>query len=95
MELWHFEFLEGGPKIQKLAENWQELDLSVLVLSFFAPAPSKKVFSENLLGILQESGHVKKSRYKTEHDKFVNKAPPFSTAHFPAKSGWVHFESQN
>ena len=40
MELWHFEFLEGGPKIQKSAKNRRTLDLSILVLSYFAPAPS-------------------------------------------------------
>ena len=31
MELWHFDFLEGGLKTQKSVKNWQKLDLSILV----------------------------------------------------------------
>ena len=38
MELWHFEFLEGGPKTRKSAKNRQKVDLSILV--FFAHVPS-------------------------------------------------------
>ena len=40
MELWHFEFLEGGPKTRKSAENRQKLDLSILVFIFFVLTPS-------------------------------------------------------
>ena len=39
MDLWHFEFLEGGPKTRKLAENWRKLDLLILVVFYFVPAP--------------------------------------------------------
>ena len=39
IELWHFEFLEGGPKTRKSAKNRRTLDLSILV--FFSPPPPR------------------------------------------------------
>ena len=52
MELWHFEFLEIGPKRPKIGENWRKLDLSILVFIFFALAPSSvraQIFSGTAL----------------------------------------------
>ena len=42
MELWHFEFLEGGPKTQKSTKNRQKMNLSILVFIFFCPRPLAK-----------------------------------------------------
>ena len=44
MELWHFEFLEGGPKRPKIGENWRKLDLSILVFIFSPPSPGGNPF---------------------------------------------------
>ena len=43
MELWHFEFLEGGPKTRKSAENRQKMDLLILVFIYFRPGRRKSV----------------------------------------------------
>ena len=48
MEMWHFGFLEGEPKTRKLAEIRQKMDLLILVVILFLPAPSTvraKIFS--------------------------------------------------
>ena len=39
MESRHFEFLEGGPKTRKSAENRRKLDPSNLVFIYFRPRP--------------------------------------------------------
>merc|ERR1719253_2505477 len=39
LELWHFEFSEGGPKTRKSAENRRKSDFSIPVFIFFVPAP--------------------------------------------------------
>ena len=53
MELWHFEFLEEGPKTQKSAKNRHKLDLSILVFIFSRARPlvrSCEFFSGIALG---------------------------------------------
>ena len=47
MELWHFEFLEGGPKRPKIGENWQTLaKIGPLDPSFYfiSPPPTTHLF---------------------------------------------------
>ena len=44
MDLWHFEFLEGGPKRPKICKNLRKLDLSILVFIIFAPSPRGNPF---------------------------------------------------
>ena len=53
MELWHFEFLEGGPKIRKSAKNRRKLDLSVLVFIYFHPAPLEEIRSNLFISELR------------------------------------------
>ena len=48
MELWHFEFLEGGPKTRKLAKNRQKLDLWILVFIFLGPRPLVRCVPESV-----------------------------------------------
>ena len=54
MELWHFEFLEIGPNIQKSAKNWRKLDPSNLIFIYFCPRPLVRCVPEL---IFPESGN--------------------------------------
>ena len=91
MELWHFEFLEGGPKTRKSAENWRKLDLSILVFIFFAPAPSS-VRAQIFSGIaLVANVPPEKSGRLGPFGSLRNKIARFAKAISPHKSGPMHF----
>ena len=87
MELWHFEFLEGGFKIQKSTE---------IFFRFFRPSSlEKSPFWVFYLGFRKQAVILKYSRYETDHGNLMKKNAPVGIAHFLANSGQMHFGSRN
>ena len=73
MELWHFEFLEGGPKTRKSAENRQKLDPSNLVFIYFRPRPLVRCVPELIFPELGNRPRWKKLWYTGDNENVVNK----------------------
>ena len=69
MELWHFDFLEIGPKTRKSAKNRQKLDLSILVFIYFCPALLEEIRSNFLIPELR-------NRPRWGKKKTVQNRPP-------------------
>ena len=92
MELWHFEFLEGGLKIRKIGENWTS---HFCFSNCFSAHERENLFKSLSPRTTEASALGEKVRYISVHQLLRNNCAKFGTAHFLAKSGWVHFGSRN
>merc|ERR1711966_610057 len=92
MELRHFEFLEGGPKRPKIAENWT---LRIYFLFIFAPAPWSFCIG---VYFSQYYGTVRVGKKTPVHGRAreggENKSPNLVQPISPYKSTLLHFGSR-
>ena len=92
MELWHFEFLELGPKTGKSAENRRKLDLSILVFIYFHPRPLVWYVLELVFPELWYRPRWKKTLIQNgprQHDE--NKLPHLVQPVSPYKFDFLHY----
>ena len=94
MELWHFEFLEGGPKKQKSAKNRQKMDLLILVFIYFRPHALLRYVPELIFSELRNRPHWGKTPVQNGRGQDVeNNSPNLVQAISPYKSPFLPFGS--
>ena len=91
MELWHFEFLEGGPKRPKIGKNWQKLDLSILVFIYFLPqSPEGNPFKPSYPRTTEASALGYEGPVQNRPRERGEKIAKLGTGHFPIQ---IHFSA--
>ena len=88
MELWHFDFLEIGPKRPKIAKNRQKLELWILVCDFLPLSPGGNSFK--LPSNTEVSALGNKILVLSRPRECGEKIAKLGTGHFPIQ---IHFSA--